>query len=150
MTDEPSYDDCPDRGNVESLNESINWPTWFDDYQKRRELEQQKHADEFRQQTLPKLHALGIEKVVGVYSGYGDSGDLHDLKCVGPQDKPVEIDDTLRATLVSFLYEYLPDGYEINDGGQGDVTLDVAALRVDVDHEDNYTETRSSHEELDI
>jgi hypothetical protein len=113
-------------------------------------LEQQKHADEFRQQTLPKLHALGIEKVVGVYSGYGDSGDLHDLKCVGPEDKPVEIDDTLRATLVSFLYEYLPDGYEINDGGQGDVTLDVAALRVDVDHEENYTETRSSHEEFDL
>ena len=150
MTDEPSYDDCPDRGNVESLNESINWPTWFDDYQKRRELEQQKHADEFRQQTLPKLHALGIEKVVGVYSGYGDSGDLHDLKCVGTEGKPVDIDDTLRATLVSFLYEYLPDGYEINDGGQGDVTLDVAALRVDVDHEENYTETRSSHEEFDL
>ena len=143
MTDEPSHDDCP---NVES----VNWPSWFDDYQKRRELEQQKHADEFRQQTLPKLHALGIEKVVGVYSGYGDSGDLHDLKCVGPEDKPVEIDDTLRATLVSFLYEYLPDGYEINDGGQGDVTLDVAAQRVDVDHEENYTETRSSHEEFDL
>ena len=84
MTDEPSYDD---RANVESFN----WPSWFDDYQRRRELEQQKHAGEFRQETLPKLRALGIEKVVGGYSGYGDSGDLHDLKCVGPEDKPVEI-----------------------------------------------------------
>ena len=43
-----------------------------------------------------------------------------------------------------------PDGYENNDGGQGDVTLDVAAMRVDVDHEENYTETRSSHEEYDV
>lgn len=146
MSDEPSYDDCPDRGNVESFS----WPSWFDDYQRRRELEQQKHAGEFRQETLPKLQALGIEKVVGGYSGYGDSGDLHDIKCVGPEDKPVEIDDALRATLVNFLYEYLPDGYEINDGGQGDVTLDVAAMRVDVDHEENYTETRSSHEEYDL
>ena len=61
MTDEPSYDDCPDRANVESFN----WPSWFDDYQRRRELEQQKHAAEFREQTLPKLRALGIEKVIG-------------------------------------------------------------------------------------
>ena len=146
MNDEPSYDDCPDRGNVESFN----WPSWFDDYQRRRELEQQKHAGEFRQETLPKLQALGIEKVVGGYSGYGDSGDLHDLKCLGPEDKPVEIDDTLRQELVEFLYEYLPDGYEINEGGQGDVTFDVTAMRVDIDHEENIIETKSSHEEFDV
>lgn len=146
MTDAPSYDDCPDRGNVESFN----WPSWFDDYQKRRELEQQKHAGEFRQTTLPLLKSLGIEKVVGGYSGYGDSGDLHDLSCVGPEAKPVEIDDALRATLVNFLYEYLPDGYEINDGGQGTVTFNVETVRVELEHEENYTETRGSYEEFEV
>ena len=146
MSDEPSYDDCPDRGNVESFN----WPSWFDDYQRRRELLQQKRAEEFRQTTLPKLQALGIEKVVGGYSGYGDSGDLHDLDCYGPEKQPVEIDDPLRETCISFLYEYLPDGYEINDGGQGNVTINLQTMRVELEHEENYTETRSSYEEFDL
>jgi len=140
MTDDPSR----------SSTEGFNWPSWFDDYQRRRELEQQKHASEFRRQTLPQLQALKVEKVVGGYSGCGDSGDLHDLECVGPDRKPVAIDDDLRRKCVDFLYEFLPDGYENNDGGQGDVTLDVAAMRIDVDHEENYTETRSSHEEFDL
>lgn len=140
MTDEPSR----------SSTEGVNWPSWFDDYQKRRELEQQKHAGEFRQTTLPLLKSLGIEKVVGGYSGYGDSGDLHDLACVGPGGNPVEIDDALRATLVNFLYEYLPDGYEINEGGQGDVTLNLQTMKVEVEHQENVIETKGSYEEYDV
>lgn len=140
MTDEPSR----------SSTEGVNWPSWFDDYQRRRELEQQKTAEEFREQTLPKLQALGIEKVVGGYSGYGDSGDLHDLDCFGPEKQPVEIDESLREVLRRFLYEYLPDGYEINDGGQGNVTINLQTMRVELEHEENYTETRSSYEEFDL
>ena len=140
MTDEPSR----------SSTEGVNWPSWFDDYQRRRELEQQKTAEEFREQTLPKLQALGIEKVVGGYSGYGDSGDLHDLDCYGPEKQPVEIDESLREVLRRFLYEYLPDGYEINDGGQGNVTVNLQTMRVELEHEENYTETRSSYEEFDL
>ena len=140
MTDEPSR----------SSTEGVNWPSWFDDYQRRRELEQQKTAEEFREQTLPKLQALGIEKVVGGYSGYGDSGDLHDLDCFGPEKQPVEIDESLREVLRRFLYEYLPDGYEINDGGQGNVTVNLQTMRVELEHEENYTETRSSYEEFDL
>lgn len=140
MTDEPSR----------SSTEGVNWPSWFDDYQRRRELEQQKTAEEFREQTLPKLQALGIEKVVGGYSGYGDSGDLHDLDCYGPEKQPVEIDESLREVLRRFLYEYLPDGYEINDGGQGNVTINLQTMRVELEHEENYTETRSSYEEYDL
>jgi hypothetical protein len=146
MSDEPSYDDRPDRGNVESFN----WPSWFDDYERRRELEQQKTAKEFRQTTLPTLQSLGIEKVIGGYSGYGDSGDLHDLKCVGPEDKPVEIDDALRAKLVDFLYEYLPAGFENNDGGQGDVTLDLQTMRIELEHEQNIVDTKGSYEEFEL
>jgi hypothetical protein len=130
--------------------ESVNWPSWLEDYERRRELEQQKQSREFREQVLPRLESLGIRKVVGGYSGYGDSGDLHDLDCFGADEKPVEIDDALRRELVDFLYEFLPDGYEINEGGQGDVTLDLASMRIDVDHEENYTETKSSHEEFDL
>jgi hypothetical protein len=142
MNDEPSSSD--------STVESFNWPQWIDDYERRRELEQRKLTGEFRQQTLPALQSLGIEKVVGGYSGYGDSGDLHDLKCVGPEDKPVEIDDALRATLVSFLYEFLPDGYEINEGGQGDITLNLQTMRIELEHQENIIETKGSYEEFDL
>jgi hypothetical protein len=130
--------------------ESVNWPSWFDDYEKRRELEQQKSAGEFRQTTLPLLKSLGIEKVVGGYSGYGDSGDLHDLACVGPGGNPVEIDDALRRKCVDFLYQFLPDGYEINEGGQGDVTLNLQTMRIEVEHQENVIETKGSYEEYDV
>jgi hypothetical protein len=150
MTDEPSYDDCPDRGNVESFDESFNWPKWSEDYERRRELEQQKRSREFRTEILPRLQALGIEKVVGGYSGYGDSGDLHDLNCVGPGGNPVAIDDTLRKECVDFLYEFLPDGYEINEGGQGDITLNLQTMRIELEHQENIIETKGSYEEYDV
>ena len=110
----------------------------------------QKCSKEFRQQTLPTLQSLGIEKVVGGYSGYGDSGDLHDIDCLGSDGKSVKIDDLLRRKCVDFLYEFLPDGYEINDGGQGTVTLNLQAMRIELEHEQNYTDTKSSYEEYDF
>ena len=146
MNDEPSYDDCPDRGNVESFN----WPKFLEDYQGRRELEQRRVAAVFRKESLPQLQALTVEKVVGGYSGYGDSGDLHDLQCVGPDGKPVEIDEVLRRKCVDFLYEFLPDGYENNEGGQGTVTLNLETMRIELEHEENYTETKSSYEEYQV
>ena len=62
----------------------------------------------------------------------------------------MEIDDLLRRKCVDFLYEFLPDGYEINDGGQGTVTLNLQAMRIELEHEQNYTDTKSSYEEYDF
>ena len=48
------------------------------------------------------------------------------------------------------LYEFLPDGFEINEGGQGDVTIDVAAGTVKLEHQENVTETRDSTREFTL
>jgi hypothetical protein len=44
-------------------------------------------------------------------------------------------------------YEFLPDGFEINDGGQGDLLIDVTAGTVKLDHDEHYTASRSSSRE---
>ena len=48
------------------------------------------------------------------------------------------------------LYEFLPAGFEINDGSQGTLTIDVAAGTVTLEHGENYTETRDSTQEFTL
>jgi hypothetical protein len=48
------------------------------------------------------------------------------------------------------LYGFLPAGFDINEGGQGDVTIDVQAGTVKLDHQENYTETRDSTQEFTL
>ena len=48
------------------------------------------------------------------------------------------------------LYEFLPTGFEINDGSQGTLTVDVAAGTVTIEHGENYTETRDSTQEFTL
>jgi hypothetical protein len=143
MKDEPSYDDCPDRGNVESLN----LPRWSDDFDRRRELELRKLCREFRRRNLSRLKALGIVKAIGGYSGVEGEGSMHDVECVGADSSPVQIPDDLRHQLIQFLYEFAPDNYESTDGGQGDVTLNLQTKRIEVEHEQAVIQTKNYYDE---
>lgn len=96
---------------------------------------------------IPRLKQWGVTKIRAEYSGYGDSGCINHIAYLGPQDQPVNMDLVRSASdpvIEQMLYEFLPDGFEINDGGQGDVTIDVAAGTVTLDHQENVTETRDS------
>ena len=48
------------------------------------------------------------------------------------------------------MYEFLPSGFEVDDGSQGTLTLDVATGRVSIQHQANVTETRDSTREFDL
>ncbi len=48
------------------------------------------------------------------------------------------------------VYEFLPAGFEINDGGQGTLTIDTRTAKVTIQHQENYTETRDSTREFDL
>jgi len=102
---------------------------------------------------IPRLKKWGVAKVKAEYSGYGDSGCINHIAYLDAQSQPVNMDMVRSASdpeMERVLYEFLPDGFEINDGGQGDVTIDVAAGTVQIEHQENVTETRDSTREFTL
>jgi hypothetical protein len=100
--------------------------------------------------TLLKLRVANIE---AAYSGYGDSGAIDGIQY--RDEAGVRVDrTTLPAPVIeqleNVLYELLPSGFEINDGGQGTLTIDTRTAKVTIQHQENYTETRDSTREFDL
>jgi hypothetical protein len=48
------------------------------------------------------------------------------------------------------VYEFLPAGFEINDGGQGTLTIDVQLAKITLTHETNYTASNSTTKEFTL
>jgi hypothetical protein len=106
-----------------------------------------------RTHILPSLLAAGVANVEAAYSGYGDSGAIDGVQYrdrAGVRVEREKIPAGLKEQLESVLYEFLPAGFESNDGSQGTLTLDVQTGRLTLQHQENYTETRDSTREFTL
>ena len=113
----------------------------------------QTSRDKLRNEIIPALMASGIANVEAAYSGYGDSGAIDGVQFRDKSGVRVErekIPAVLTEKLENVLYEFLPAGFEINDGGQGTLTLDVQTSTVKLEHQENYTESTSSTREWEV
>lgn len=108
--------------------------------------------DNLKANILPALAKAGVAKVVAEYSGYSDSGGIDCISYLDSDDKRVTLtgDAACVTGLEDALYEYLPAGFEINDGGQGTLTVIVTESKVVLDHGQNVTEVEESCEEFDL
>lgn len=100
---------------------------------------------------IPRLKQLAITAVQATYSGYGDSGSIQTIDYLDGAHKPIDIEQVAPAMipeLERILYQFLPDGFEINDGGQGDITIEVQKGIVRIEHQENFTETHDTSEEF--
>ncbi len=101
----------------------------------------------------PHLRQCGVANVEAAYSGYGDSGAIDGVQFRDASGQRVDrtmIPADLHASLDNCLYEFLPAGFEINDGGQGTLTLEVESAKITLKHQENYTETRDSTREFTL
>ena len=106
-----------------------------------------------RGQLVPRLRDVGVANIEAAYSGYGDSGAIDGLQFRQASGQRVEreaIPAHLKEQLESCFYEFLPAGFEINDGSQGTLTLDVQSGKITIKHQENYTESRDSTREFDV
>jgi hypothetical protein len=108
---------------------------------------------QLRTDIFPVLAKHRVANIEAAYSGYGDSGAIDGIQY--RDEAGVRVDrTTLPATVIeqleNVLYEFLPAGFEINDGGQGTLTLDVQTAKITIAHQENYTETRDSTREFDL
>jgi hypothetical protein len=112
-----------------------------------------KAKTQLRTGILPVLAQHWVANIEAAYSGYGDSGAIDGIQY--RDEAGVRVDrNTLPVTVIeqleNVLYEFLPAGFEINDGGQGTLTLDVQTAKITIAHQENYTETRDSTREFDL
>jgi len=106
-----------------------------------------------RAEVLPALRNHRVATVEAAYSGYGDSGAIDGVQYrdeAGERVDRTTIAQPLVEQLETCIYEFLPSGFEINDGGQGTLTIDTRTAKVTLNHQENYTETRDSTREFDL
>lgn len=74
------------------------------------------------------LTQAGIATIAASYSGEGDEGRLDYVEFLNPEGNPaVPFQENIVRELLEALHEELaPAGYEINEGGGGEFTLNVA------------------------
>jgi hypothetical protein len=106
-----------------------------------------------RAEVLPALRSYRVATVEAAYSGYGDSGAIDGVQyrdVAGERVDRTTIPQPLVEQLETCIYEFLPSGFENNDGGQGTLTIDTQTAKVTIQHQENYTETRDSTREFDL
>ena len=121
--------------------------------QRAEESERRETTDRLRDQILPQFRRLGVANIEVSYSGYGDDGSIDGIQYRDPTGIRVDratIPEKLIEDLESCAYEFLPAGFEINDGGQGTLTIDVGAAKVTIQHQENYTESHDSTREFPL
>jgi hypothetical protein len=108
---------------------------------------------QLRTQIIPQLVQHRVANVEAAFSGFGDSGAIDGVQFRDAAGQRVDR-ETIPATLVeeleNVLYEFLPAGFEINDGGQGTLTLDVLTGKATLQHQENYTASNDSTREFDL
>ena len=121
--------------------------------QRAEESERRETTDRLRDQILPQFRRLGVANIEVSYSGYGDDGSIDGVQYRDPTGIRVDratIPEKLIESLESCVYEFLPAGFEINDGGQGTLTIDVPKGTVTIAHQENYTDSRDSAREFTL
>jgi hypothetical protein len=121
--------------------------------QQAEEQERRETNDRLRDQILPQFRELGVANIEVSYSGYGDSGAIDGVQYrdkAGIRVDRAAVPTPLIEDLESCVYSFLPAGFEINDGGQGTLTIDVQLAKVTIQHQENYTESRDSTREFTL
>ena len=106
-----------------------------------------------RTEVFPALSKHRVANIEASYSGYGDSGAIDGLQyrdAAGQRVERTKLPQETVEALEACLYEFLPEGFEINDGGQGTLTLDVPSGRLAIQHQENYTATTESSREWHV
>ncbi len=101
----------------------------------------------------PELFGAGIYKVHASYNGEGDSGNIDHVFASDvngnymPWPKSVE---NWREKIEQLFWEFIPSGFEINDGSMGELTLTLNTNKLEREHNERLIEYDSHKKTFDL
>ena len=116
-----------------------------------KQIEEARHT--LAVEVFPALLACGVANIEIAYSGYGDSGAIDGVQyrdAAGLRVVRDNIPAGVREKLETCAYAFLPSGFEINDGGQGSLTIDLPSRKITIRHEQNEVVGRQSTREWQV
>ena len=99
---------------------------------------------------IPQFRQYGVAHIEAAYSGYGDSGAIDGVQyrdSAGLRVDREKIPTAVHEALDKCLYEFLPAGFEINDGSQGTLSIDLSANVLTLNHGENELQTRETSQQ---
>jgi hypothetical protein len=97
------------------------------------------------------LMSTGAKKVTVAYSGYGDSGQIDEVFAYDAADVVVDIPENLSDDLENVAWALVSyfqhDGFENNEGGNGEIEWDLVQDHVTYTHNDAYVEYQTMEHE---
>ncbi len=132
-------------------DDAINEMTGFmREYTERSSQRRTERFATLRAKFLPMLRGLNVATVTMRYDGYGDSTDECTLTFLNAKGAQVLVPDADENELIDILFRAVPDGYENNEGGYGEVVLNVAAGSIKNNHAQRYTDATHSEQEYTL
>jgi len=116
-----------------------------------REQRRIERFSKLREKFVPDLRKRNVASVVLDYDGSGDSTSDYTLVFLNSGGTQINMGTySDENELVDLLFCAVPEGYENNEGGYGQVILDVNAGTVRNEHSQRYTESTYSEQEYPL
>ena len=141
--------------------------------------EKKRKNKESLKEVCATLFNAGITLVEVHYDGYGDSGQIeylllfkgdkqlkdeevaslglptstvqtYNYKSTGDKDRYITKECTLVDKIEDCAYDFLPGGWEINEGSFGDLKINTETAKATLEHNYRIQETEYSEEEFDL
>ncbi len=101
-----------------------------------------------RKEMLAVLRTVGVTKVKGNYEGYGDEGNIESVT-LEPENTSFKDENRTLSDLIWDIAYNTNRGFEIDDGGNGELTWDIVSDKINIIHNNFYTEsTTSTHKDV--
>ncbi len=120
--------------------------------QSMREGQESREADAkvILRELAPKLFLNCVAKVHVEYNGEGDSGDIEHVAYIdiNDNDVPHALSEEDEERLKNAIWPFVPSGFENNEGGFGNIYIDVKNNSVLCEHSERIIETNDSSKEF--
>lgn len=130
-----------------------DWRTYMAEIQAKQKEERKKLLNKLKT-TSAELYAKGITSFSCEYSGEGDSGDMHytyyEKNPAFGDKKAGDIPEDVMTDLRELAWKFVPDGFENNDGGFGEIVIDFATSTIKTRHSDRIVEVETNEKEFNF
>ena len=162
----------------EEPRETQNKSPWLGDYFDKRDKRILKSKEELKE-ICAALFKVGVTRVEVIYDGYGDSGSIEQVsffkgkkiltskdvdsldlptstinKCVydleTKQHENKDVEYTIESKIEECAYDFLPGGFEINEGSFGDLIINTEKAKATLRHNTRVESSEYSEMRYDL